>query len=104
MKRFLALALLGTTALACAGQAARADMLDDIMKAGKIRIATDLAIPPSGMIDSAMKPTGSDVETAELLAAYAALLEGRASPDATLRKLGVRAQHGVASGPMRLLV
>ncbi|CAM5204534.1 Polar amino acid transport system substrate-binding protein OS=Bosea thiooxidans OX=53254 GN=SAMN05660750_00713 PE=4 SV=1 [Bosea thiooxidans] len=68
MKRFLTLALLGTTALACAGQAARADMLDDITKAGKIRIATDLAIPPSGMIDSAMKPTGSDVETAELLA------------------------------------
>lgn len=68
MKRFLALALFGTTTLACAGQAARADMLDDITKAGKIRIATDLAIPPSGMIDNAMKPTGSDVETAELLA------------------------------------
>nr|WP_236841950.1 transporter substrate-binding domain-containing protein [Bosea sp. PAMC 26642] len=49
-------------------QAARADLLDDIMKAKKIRIATDLAIPPSGMIDGAMKPTGSDVETAELLA------------------------------------
>ena len=43
-------------------------MLDDIIKAKKIRIATDLAIPPSGMIDGAMKPTGSDVETAELLA------------------------------------
>ena len=38
------------------------------MKAKKIRIATDLAIPPSGMIDAAMKPTGSDVETAQLLA------------------------------------
>ena len=47
---------------------AKADQLDDILKAKKIRIATDLAIPPSGMIDSAMKPTGSDVETAELLA------------------------------------
>jgi len=68
MKRYLATILFATTALACAGQAARADMLDDITKAGKIRIATDLAIPPSGMIDSAMKPTGSDVETAELLA------------------------------------
>ncbi len=68
MKRFLAIAVLGTTALVCAGQAARADLLDDISKAGKIRIATDLAIPPSGMIDGAMKPTGSDVETAELLA------------------------------------
>lgn len=68
MKHFLAIAVLGTTALVCAGQAARADLLDDITKAGKIRIATDLAIPPSGMIDGAMKPTGSDVETAELLA------------------------------------
>lgn len=68
MKRYLATILFATTALACTGQAARADMLDDITKAGKIRIATDLAIPPSGMIDSAMKPTGSDVETAELLA------------------------------------
>lgn len=48
--------------------AARADVLDDIMKAKKIRIATDLAIPPSGMVDSAMKPIGSDVETAQLLA------------------------------------
>lgn len=48
--------------------AAKADQLDDIMKAKKIRIATDLAIPPSGMIDANMKPTGSDVETAQLLA------------------------------------
>jgi polar amino acid transport system substrate-binding protein len=29
---------------------------------------TDLAIPPSGMMDAAMKPTGSDVEVAQLLA------------------------------------
>src|SRR3989337_2283730 len=43
-------------------------LLDDIMKAKKIRIATDLAIPPSGMIDANLKPTGSDVETAQLLA------------------------------------
>lgn len=56
----------GLTTLSAHG--ARADVLDDIMKAKKIRIATDLAIPPSGMIDGAMKPTGSDVETAELLA------------------------------------
>lgn len=48
--------------------AAHADVLDDIMAAKKIRIATDLAIPPSGMIDDQMKPTGSDVETAQLLA------------------------------------
>ena len=34
----------------------------------KDRISTDLAIPPSGMMDSSMKPTGSDVEVAQLLA------------------------------------
>jgi polar amino acid transport system substrate-binding protein len=47
---------------------ARADTLDDIMKAKKIRVATDLAIPPSGMVDGQMRPIGSDVETAQLLA------------------------------------
>lgn len=50
------------------GTAAKADQLDDIMAAKKIRISTDLAIPPSGMMDASMKPVGSDVETAELLA------------------------------------
>jgi polar amino acid transport system substrate-binding protein len=45
-----------------------ADLLDDMTKAKKIRISTDLAIPPSGMMDSSMKPTGSDVEVAQLLA------------------------------------
>lgn len=47
---------------------AHADELDTIMKAKKIRVATDLAIPPSGMVDAEMKPVGSDVETAQLLA------------------------------------
>lgn len=45
-----------------------ADTLENITAAGKIRIATDLAIPPSGMLDANLKPIGSDVETAELLA------------------------------------
>ena len=51
-----------------AAKPASADLLDDIMQAKKIRISTDLAIPPSGMMDSSMKPTGSDVEVAQLLA------------------------------------
>ena len=42
---------------------AHADTLDDIKKAGKIRIAIDLAIPPFGMTDDKMQPTGSDVDT-----------------------------------------
>lgn len=65
--------LLGTAAallgfMMIAATPASADQLDDIMKAKKIRISTDLAIPPSGMMDSSMKPTGSDVEVAQLLA------------------------------------
>lgn len=65
--------LLGAAVSLCclvlmAAAPASADQLDDIMKAKKIRISTDLAIPPSGMMDSNMKPTGSDVEVAQLLA------------------------------------
>lgn len=56
------------TCLTVAAMAAHADLLDDIMKAKKIRISTDFAIPPAGMMDSNMQPSGSDVETAKLLA------------------------------------
>jgi polar amino acid transport system substrate-binding protein len=62
---------IATAAICMAGLsmgAAHADVLDDMMKAKTIRVATDLAIPPSGMIDANLKPIGSDVETAELLA------------------------------------
>jgi polar amino acid transport system substrate-binding protein len=65
--------LLGAAAALCglaimAATPALADLLDDITQAKKIRISTDVAIPPSGMMDSNMKPTGSDVEVAQLLA------------------------------------
>lgn len=56
------------TCLTVAALAAHADLLDDIMKSKKIRISTDMAIPPAGMMDSNMQPSGSDVETAKLLA------------------------------------
>jgi polar amino acid transport system substrate-binding protein len=64
----IALVALGVGMAFATVNVAQADLLDDITKAKKIRISTDLAIPPSGMMDSAMKPTGSDVETAQLLA------------------------------------
>ena len=57
-----------TFALLSLGLSAHADTLEDIKKAGKIRIAIDLAIPPFGMTDDKMQPTGSDVETGRLLA------------------------------------
>lgn len=65
-------ALASLLAAACcfvlAAAPARADLLDDIMKSGKLRISTDTAIPPAGMVDANMRPIGSDVETGELLA------------------------------------
>lgn len=53
--------------LALAGTA-HADQLDTIMAAKKIRVAIDLAVPPYGMKDEKLNSTGSDVETAKLLA------------------------------------
>src|SRR6185295_8228425 len=52
--------ILGCAVAACclvvlAARPAQADLLDDITQAKKIRISTDLAIPPSGMMDSSMK-------------------------------------------------
>lgn len=48
--------------------AARADQLDTIIAAKKIRVAIDLGVPPYGMKDDKLNSTGSDVETAQLLA------------------------------------
>ncbi|MBI3368794.1 MAG: transporter substrate-binding domain-containing protein, partial [Burkholderiales bacterium] len=53
---------------AAAMGSAQADLLDDIKAAKKIRVAIDLGVPPYGMTDGQMKPIGSDVETARLLA------------------------------------
>jgi polar amino acid transport system substrate-binding protein len=65
---------------------ANADALDDIKKAGKIRIAIDLAIPPFGMTDDKMQPTGSDVDLARLLA----------------KDLGVELEIVTTTGPTRI--
>lgn len=66
--RKLSLAAMTACLLGIAAGAVHADVLDDITKSKTIRVATDLAIPPSGMMDASMKPIGSDVETAQLLA------------------------------------
>lgn len=55
-------------AVAAVGIAAQADTLDNIRAAKKIRVSVDLAVPPSGMTDASMKPTGSDYDVAVLLA------------------------------------
>ena len=69
MKRVFAGIAVAAIAVIGLAQAANADALDDIKKSGKIRIAVDLGVPPYGMTDDKMQPTGSDIETAKLLAA-----------------------------------
>ena len=68
LARLVAGAALSALVLFANGPSARADVLDDIKAAKKIRIAIDLGLPPYGMTDDKMQPTGSDVETAKLLA------------------------------------
>jgi len=60
--------LCAAVALLAVAGTANADQLDDIRAAKKIRVAIDLGSPPFGTNDASMKPTGSDVETARLLA------------------------------------
>jgi polar amino acid transport system substrate-binding protein len=60
--------LVAAALLAGIGHAAFADQLDDIKKAGTIRIAIAMGSPLYSFADANMQPTGSDVETAQLLA------------------------------------
>ncbi|WP_435164598.1 transporter substrate-binding domain-containing protein [Falsirhodobacter sp. 1013] len=55
------------TAFALVAGAAHAD-LQQIRDAGRIRIAVAMGIPQYSYIDGSMQPTGSDVETAKLIA------------------------------------
>ncbi|WP_425068115.1 transporter substrate-binding domain-containing protein [Reyranella sp.] len=68
MKKMMTAVAIAAVAMMGVVQVANADALDDIKKAGKIRIAVDLGVPPYGMTDDKMQPTGSDIETAKLLA------------------------------------
>ena len=68
LKKIVASMALAITALVAAASFAHADALDDIKKAGKIRIAIDLGVPPYGMTDDKMQPAGLDVEVARLIA------------------------------------
>lgn len=69
MRRFAMMAAAVAMMIFAASHGANADALDDIKKAGKIRIAIDLGVPPYGMTDEKLEPSGLDVETARLLAA-----------------------------------
>jgi len=68
MKRAVLGIAIAAVAMIGVAHTASADALDDIKKSGKIRIAVDLGVPPYGMTDDKMLPTGSDIETAKALA------------------------------------
>lgn len=64
------LTLAGASLLATpAIRRAAANALTDIQARKKLMVALDLGSPPYGMTDASMQPTGSDVESARLLAA-----------------------------------
>jgi len=69
MKRrdFAALGL-GFAVTATFAAPAAADVLADIRARGTLKVAIDLGNPPYAMMDAAFQPTGSEVETAQLLA------------------------------------
>ena len=46
----------------------QANTLEKIRADKKIRVSIDLAVPPSGMMDASLRPTGSDYDVAVLLA------------------------------------
>jgi polar amino acid transport system substrate-binding protein len=68
MIRNIALAVLFLVALAAWGQAARAEAFDDIVKAGRIRVAIAVGTPLFSYYDTSGQLAGSDVETASRLA------------------------------------
>lgn len=62
------LAMLAGAGLLALATTAHADVLDNIKKAGKVRIAVAMGIPEYSFVDENLQPTGSDVETAKLIA------------------------------------
>src|SRR5215218_2077131 len=68
MRMLMTTIALAAVATMGVSQMASADALDDIKKSGKIRIAVDLGVPPYGMTDDKMQPSGSDIDTAKALA------------------------------------
>src|SRR5258708_28735742 len=54
--------------LAGVAHSAMADQLDDIKKAGKIRVAIAMGTPLFSYADATLQPAGSDVDTAAALA------------------------------------
>lgn len=67
-RKLLAIMGLGIGMAAMMAQPSFADQLDTIRQKGKLQVAIDLGNPPYAMRDAQFQPTGSEVETAKLLA------------------------------------
>ncbi|SAL41271.1 amino acid ABC transporter substrate-binding protein [Caballeronia peredens] len=67
-KKLIARAAVATLMLAGAMHSAMADQLDDIKKAGVVRVAIAMGTPLFSYADENLKPAGSDVDTAAALA------------------------------------
>jgi len=63
------MALVAASMFTLSTQPAHADSLAAIKKANVVRIGIDLGLPPYGMMDTKLQPTGVDVEVARKLAA-----------------------------------
>lgn len=68
MKRRNLLLSLCAALVLTAGPLAQADALDDIMKAGVLKVAVPQDFPPFGSVGTDLKPRGYDIDTAELIA------------------------------------
>src|SRR2546423_2349319 len=68
MKRKLLQAAAALARVALAPLTANADALDDIAKAGVLRVAVPQDFPPFGSVGADMKPQAYDIDTAALLA------------------------------------
>ncbi|MGH9915337.1 MAG: transporter substrate-binding domain-containing protein [Pyrinomonadaceae bacterium] len=68
MKTIMKVAVAATAALMIVATAAQADILENIKKSGKVRIAVAMGSPEYSYVDGDLKATGSDVETARLIA------------------------------------
>jgi len=68
LNRFFMRSCVAALLLAGTAHAVMADQLDDIKKAGKIRVAIAMGTPLFSYADANLQPAGSDVDTAALLA------------------------------------
>ncbi len=59
---------LGAAALAFSMQTAGAEALDDVVKAGVLKVAVPQDFPPFGSVNAEMKPQGLDIDVAALIA------------------------------------